>query len=105
MLDLSSLKTWTDGLWAVIGAPHIVVPLLVLAAIAAWWFRGTFERVRREGLQSLIDGRDAQIAGLNMQIAVVRERLRLANDLQEYASTKFTDAEKEVAKLRQQIEE
>jgi hypothetical protein len=105
MLDLSTPKTWTDGLWAVISAPHIVVPLLVLLAIAAWWFRGTFERARREGLQSIIDGRDAQIAGLNMQIAVAQERLRLANDLQEYASTKFSDAEKEAAKLKQQIDE
>ncbi|HYV71945.1 MAG TPA: hypothetical protein VE970_17805 [Pseudolabrys sp.] len=98
MLDLSTLKTWTDGLWAVISAPDIVVPLLVLLAIAVWLFRGMFERVRREGLQSIIDGRDAQIAGLNIQIAVARERLRLANDLQGYASTKFADAEKEAAK-------
>jgi hypothetical protein len=30
-----------------------------------------------------------------MQIAVAQERLRLANDLQEYAYTKFSDAEKE----------
>ena len=105
MLDLSTQKTWTDGLWAVISAPHIVVPLLVLLAIAAWWFRGTFERVRREGLQSIIEGRDAQIAGLNMQVAVAQERLRLANDLQSYASTKFADAEKEAAKLKQQIDE
>jgi hypothetical protein len=105
MLDLSNLKTWTDGLWAVISTPHIVVPLLAVVAIAVWWFRGTFERVRREGLQSIINGRDAQIAGLNMQNAVAQERLRLANDLQEYASTRFADAEKEIAKLKQQIEE
>jgi hypothetical protein len=52
-----------------------------------------------------INGRDAQIAGLNMQIAVAQERLRLANDLQEYASSRFADAEKETAKLKQQIEE
>jgi hypothetical protein len=94
MLDLSNLKTWTDGLWAVISAPHIVVPLLLVVAIAAWWFRGTFERTRRDGLQSIITGRDAQIAGLNTQIAVAQERLRLANDLQHYACTKFDDAEK-----------
>jgi hypothetical protein len=40
-----------------------------------------------------------------MQNAVAQERLRLANDLQEYASTRFADAEKEAAKLRQQIDE
>lgn len=102
---LSSLKTWIDGLWAVISAPHIVVPLLLAVTIAAWWFRGTFERVRREGFQSIIAGRDAQIAGLNMQMAVAQERLRLANDLQQYASTRFADAEKETMKLKQQLEE
>lgn len=104
-MDLSNLKTWTDGLWGIISAPHVVVPLLVVVAIAAWWFRGTFERTRRDGLQSIINGRDTQIVGLNMQIAVAQERLRLANDLQEYASTRFADAEKETAKLKQQIEE
>jgi hypothetical protein len=36
---------------------------------------------------------------------VAQERLRLANDLQHYACTKFDDAEKETAKLKQQIEE
>jgi outer membrane murein-binding lipoprotein Lpp len=104
-MDLSNPKTWTDGLWGVINAPHIVVPLLVAVAIAGWWFRGSIERAKRDGFQSIIYGRDAQIAGLNMQIAVRQERLRLANDLQEYASTKFADAEKEAAKLKQQIDE
>jgi hypothetical protein len=94
MLDLSNLKTWTDGLWAVISAPHILVPLLLVVAIAAWWFRGTFERTRW-----------APVDYLTTQIAVAQERLRLANDLQHYACTKFDDAEKETAKLKQQIEE
>jgi hypothetical protein len=104
-MDLSNPKTWTDGLWGVINAPHIVVPLLVAVAIAGWWFRGSIERAKRDGFQSIIYGRDAQIAGLNMQIAVRQERLRLANDLQGYASTRFADAEKETTKLKQQLEE
>ena len=104
-MDLSNPKTWTDGLWGVINAPHIVVPLLVAVAIAGWWFRGSIERAKRDGFQSIIYGRDAQIAGLNMQIAVQQERLQLANDLQEYASTRFADAEKETTKLKQQLEE
>jgi hypothetical protein len=104
-MDLSNPKTWTDGLWGVINAPHIVVPLLVAVAIAGWWFRGSIERAKRDGFQSIIYGRDAQIAGLNMQIAVRQERLRLANDLQGYASTRFADAERETTKLKQQLEE
>jgi hypothetical protein len=31
-MDLSDPKTWTDGLGVVVGAPHIVVPLLLAAA-------------------------------------------------------------------------
>jgi hypothetical protein len=27
MFDLSNLKTWTDGFWAVINAPHILEPI------------------------------------------------------------------------------
>jgi len=78
---------------------------MLAVAIAAWWFRGAFERVRREGLQSIVNGRDAQIAGLNMQMAVAQERLRLANELHQYASTRFDEAEKETTRLKQQIEE
>ena len=73
MLDLSTLKTWTDGLWAGHQCSAHHSPIFGPVAIAAWWFRGTFERARREGLQSIIDGRDAQIAGLNMQIAVAQD--------------------------------
>jgi hypothetical protein len=40
-----------------------------------------------------------------MQMAAARERLRLANELHQYAATRFADAEKETAKLKQQIEE
>jgi hypothetical protein len=38
-MDLSDLKTWTDGLGVVVGAPHIVVPLLIAIGGIVWWFR------------------------------------------------------------------
>jgi hypothetical protein len=105
MFDLSNVKTWTDGFWAVINAPHILGPLLLVVAVVVWWFRGWVEKARRDGLQSIINGRDAQIIALNMQNAVVRERLRLADEAQKYISTKLVDGEKEVTKLKQQIED
>ncbi len=52
MFDLSNLKTWADGFWAVINAPHILGPLLLVVAIVVWWFRGSVEKARRDGLQS-----------------------------------------------------
>lgn len=78
---------------------------MLVVAIVVWWFRGSVEKARRDGLQSIINGRDAQIIGLNMQNAVVRERLRLADEAQKYISTKLGDGEKEITKLKQQIED
>jgi hypothetical protein len=40
MLDLSNLKTWSDGLWAVISAPHILVPLLLVVPLPLGGFEG-----------------------------------------------------------------
>jgi outer membrane murein-binding lipoprotein Lpp len=104
-MDLSDLKTWTDGLSVVGKAPHIVFPLMGAVAVAVWWFRGTVERARRDGLQSTIDGRESQIAGLNAQIAVMQERLQLANDAQKDLTTKLADAKAEFEKLKKQTEE
>jgi hypothetical protein len=54
MLDLSTLKTWTDGLWAVISAPDIVVPLLVLLGIAVWL--GCLKEYDEKGFNRLSTG-------------------------------------------------
>src|SRR5262245_48185252 len=125
-MDLSNPKTWTDGLKVVVNAPHVVGPLMAATAIAVWWFRGTVEKAKRDGLQSIINGRDAQLAGKDAQIAakdaqiavrdtkiaslttqgtVTQERLRLANEVQNNLTTKLADAEKEAEKLRKQVEE
>ena len=36
-VDLTDPKFWTDGVKVVIDAYQIVVPLLVIVAIATWW--------------------------------------------------------------------
>ena len=104
-MDLSDPKVWTDGIKVVVNAPHIVGPLMAATAIAVWWFRGTVEKARQDGLQSTIDGRDSQIAGKDVLVTVMQERLQLANDAQKNLTTKLTDAEKETEKLRKQVEE
>ena len=125
-MDLSNPKTWTDGISVVVGAPHIVFPLLAAWGVFVWWFRGTVEQAKRDGLQSIINGRDAQLAGKDAQIAakdaqiavgetklaglttqgqVTQERLQLANDVQKDLTTKLADAKKESEKLRKQVEE
>lgn len=104
-MDLSNPKTWTDGVSVVVGGPHIITPLLLTVSACVWWFRGTVERAKRDGLQSIIDGRDAKISALTQQIEVREERLQLAIDAHKDLSTKLIDAKMEAEKLKQQIEQ
>jgi hypothetical protein len=90
-MDLSDPKTWTDGLAVVVGAPHIVVPLVIAVGGAVWWVRGKFEERKRDGLQASIN--------------VLQERLHNAREQQSYLSRRLTDAQAEIAKLKQQIED
>lgn len=55
-MDLSNLKTWTDGLWGIISAPHVVVPLLVVVAITAWCFEGHSKEPDEMGSSRLLTG-------------------------------------------------
>jgi hypothetical protein len=89
-MDLSDPKTWTDGLGVVLGAPHIVVPLLVTVGGGVWWLRGKFEERKRDGLETIIKG--------------LQQRLENAKEQQSYLSQRLTDAQAEIAKLRQQID-
>jgi hypothetical protein len=83
-MDLSDPKTWTDGLWVVVSAPHIVGPLLIAVGSIVWWFRGSVERPKRDGLV---------------------ERLHNAKEQQSYLSQRLTDAQADITKLKQQIED
>jgi septal ring factor EnvC (AmiA/AmiB activator) len=119
VMDLSDPKTWTDGFWLVVSAPHIAGPLVAAVGTAVWWFRGTLERSKRDGLQKdikgrdeIINGRDVQIAGLNVQItdlnikrSILQDRLDAAKEQQSYLTKKLEDAQAEIAKLKQQIED
>jgi hypothetical protein len=43
-MDLSDPKTWTDGFWLVVSAPHIAGPLVVAVGTAVWFVRGKLEQ-------------------------------------------------------------
>jgi hypothetical protein len=79
-MDLTDPKTWTDGMGVVVGAPHIVVPLLIAVAVDVWWVRERF-----------VDKPMVQ-------------RLNLAKEHQSYLAEKLNDAHAEIAKLKQQID-
>jgi hypothetical protein len=76
---------------------------LIAVAGGAWWFRGTVERSRRDGLQTEIKGRDAIINGRDAQITGLQQRLDLAKEQQSYLAKQLDDAQAEIAKLKQQI--
>jgi hypothetical protein len=90
-MDLSDPKTWTEGLDVVVSARHIVIPLLIAVGGGVWWVRGKFEERKRDGLQTIINGLEG--------------RLDNAKDQQSYLATRLADAETEIAKLEQQIED
>ena len=83
-MDLSDPKTWTEGQGVVASAPHIVVPLLIAVAGGVWWLRGMVDK-------PIIDG--------------LRERLKGAKDQHTYLARKLDDAQAEIARLEQQLED
>jgi hypothetical protein len=88
-MDLSDPKTWTEELRVVIGAPHIVVPLLLLVGGGAWW------------LKDKID--DGEVRGLKAKNEVLDERLKLAADREQAVQEARDELEKQVEELKAQI--
>ena len=88
-MDLSSPKTWQDGIAAVIGAPQIMIPLVVLVTGGAWWLRGRIERSVRDGLDA--------------QMRAIRERMQLARDQQAVVTSRLEAARLEVIGLRDKV--
>jgi len=88
-MDLSDPKTWTEGFRVVIGAPYIVVPLLILVGGAAWW------------LKDKID--DGEIRGLKAKNDALDQRLQLAADRAQIVQEARDELEKQVEALKAQI--
>ena len=95
-MDLSNPQTWKDGASVVIGAPHIVGPLLAAVAIGVWWFRAAIGGAEVRGLKGTI-------GELKERIGVLEERLRLASDREKDVKEKRDELEKQVQELRAQI--
>jgi predicted transcriptional regulator len=85
-VDLTDLKTWTNALTIFRDAPHVVFPLLGLAAWVGWWFRGTLTT--------------SQIASLKATNLLLEERRKLTEDRQKQVAEA---AEKTVATLQAQV--
>ena len=59
-MDVSDPHIWKQQWTAFMGAPYIVVPLIVIAGLVGWWLKGT------------------ALAGLKGRISVFEDRLKLA---------------------------
>jgi hypothetical protein len=96
MVNFTDPKFWTDGANVVISAPQIVFPLLAITAIAAWWFKGSTAKGAIAGLRE-------QVGSLKAQIAVVEERLHLAQDSERLIARDSEQLTAEITALRSQV--
>jgi len=85
-MDLSDPKVWTDGARVIIEAPHIVVPLLGLALLATWWFRGTIEKGSKDALKE--------------RVGSLEERLRLSQERESDVHAKLETVQTELNKIQ-----
>jgi len=74
------LQHGSQELGVFVNAPILCVAFLILGIVAAWWFRGSTDKGR-------LDGVKAQNEGLREQIHAWEQRLTLARE-QEQAATK-----------------
>jgi hypothetical protein len=81
-MDLSNPDTWTNGAAVVMNAPHIVVPLMIVVAGAAWWLRSRIGKG---------------------QIDAYDQRLLLANEQKTDLNSKLTAAKQEIDLLTAQL--
>jgi hypothetical protein len=84
-------ETWKQQWTAFWSAPFIMLPLIVVAGLTAWWFRGKMS--------------DAEIAGLKEQISVKEERLKFAFDLVAASDRDFEKLQKDFGKLQKEFQD
>ena len=82
-------ETWKQQWAAFWSAPWLVGPLIALAGFVGWWFRGR--------------NSEAQIAGLNAQMAALNERLTLAKELAAASDKAKDELEKQLMTYRADV--
>jgi len=89
MADYTDPKVWIDGWNLATSAPHVIVPMLVVLAVAVWWFRG--------------HTKSGEIKALKEQARADEKWRHFAEDKATTATQKLTAAEATIATLQQQI--
>jgi hypothetical protein len=90
MADIFSSDTWKQQWEAVMKAPYIIFPLLILVAAAVWWLRGTI-------LQGQIDILKAENASQN---TIFESRWQLAAEKIELANQAKAEVERQLNSLK-----
>jgi hypothetical protein len=74
-LDITNLQTWKDGAIVVMGAPHIVVPLLFAAATCAWWLKGKIDEGKLETHEAQLKLKDEHLQLKEDQLKILQDKL------------------------------
>src|SRR4051812_27054757 len=86
---LSDLDVWKRQWEALMSAPYIIVPLLVLMFAFAWWLRGHTKK--------------DEIAGLRERMTVFEDRLKLAAEKAGSANEAKNEVEKQFQALKTEV--
>src|SRR4051812_1673334 len=89
-MDLSDPDVWRQGLRVVVDAPHVVVPLMIIVAGAAWWLRGAL-------MGAKLEGADAARVAAEQRLALAREREADAEGKREETKRAFEDLKAQIA--------
>src|SRR5205809_654557 len=89
MVDVSDPAIWKQQWSAFMSAPYIMLPLLAVVAVVAWWFRGKMS--------------EGTIAGLRERIALFDDRLKFAADKGASANQAKDEVEKQFQAYKAEV--
>jgi hypothetical protein len=101
-MDVFNPDTWKQQWTALMSAPYIIVPLLIIIAAVVWWFRGTMFQSTIAGLREQVAGLKAQFETQDMvsenRMHQAAEKVELERGRQESLARQINDLKGEIAK-------
>ena len=91
MLDKLDPEIWKQQWDAFMSAPYIMLPLLAVVALVAWWFRGKMSK-------ATIDGQRERIALFDDRLKFAADKAASANQAKDEVEKQFQAYKAEVAR-------
>ena len=102
MGDMLKSDAWKQQWTALMSAPYIIVPLLIIISAVVWWFRGTMFQSTIAGLREQVAGLKAQFETQNTisenRMRQYAEKVELEHGHQESLARQINDLKGEIAK-------